>query len=78
MQRLDIETNIYNKMTGRRLLIQTLGWDYCDFSPSMWNKTHNSATKRWSKKVRRFLKKDLNYELLEYNISTSVQHLYER
>ena len=61
-------------MTGRRLLIQVLGWDYSDYSPSMWRTTHNSATKRWSGKVRRFLKKETGIELLEYNMSTSARH----
>lgn len=50
-------------MTGRRLLLQILSWDFSDYSPSLKNKAHNSATKRWSKKGRLYLKKQLKEEL---------------
>lgn len=62
-------------MTGKRLYYQVLSWDYVDYSPSCWRNTQNNTTKRWSKKVRRFLKEELELELLEYNSSTSPQHL---
>jgi hypothetical protein len=54
-------------MTGRRLLIQVLSWDYCDYSPSMWQKPQNTKTKRWSKKVRRFLEKQMTEEITILN-----------
>lgn len=50
-------------MTGRRLLNQVLSWDYCDYSPSMWQKPQNTKTRRWSKKVRRFLEKQMAEEI---------------
>lgn len=54
-------------MTGRRLLIQVLGWDFLDYGPSNHRKTHNHATKRWSKKGRNFLKKQLKKEIDDKN-----------
>lgn len=54
-------------MTGKRLLNQVLSWEFGDYRPNDWKTAQNSTTKRWSKKVRRFLKGELNDELLEYN-----------
>lgn len=50
-------------MTGKRLLKQILHWDFEDFKPSDWSKKQNSASKKWSRIARRYLKKDLNKEL---------------
>lgn len=52
-------------MTGKRLLKQILSWDFGDFRPHDWSKTQNSASKKWSKLTRRYLKKELNKELEE-------------
>lgn len=53
-------------MTGKRLLIQVLGWDYYDLRPRAWGSTQNNTTKKWSKKVRLFLKKEFKKELNNY------------
>lgn len=55
-------------MTGRRLLIQILSWDFSDYRSRYRKRPQNSATKRWSKKSRRFLKKELNEELLTHQV----------
>lgn len=51
------------KITGRRLLNQALGWDFLDYSPSCWQRPQTNKTKRWSKRVRRYLEKELKREL---------------
>jgi hypothetical protein len=48
------------KISGKRLLNQVLGsWDFEDLRPSRSNSKQNSATKKWSKKLRAILKRDL-------------------
>ena len=47
-------------MTGKRLLKQLLkSYEFDDYRPSNWNKKQNNITKRWSKKVRAYIKKEL-------------------
>jgi len=53
-------------MTGRRILIQILGWDMDDYLPRHWSKAQNSKTKRWSKLARNFVKKESNKLIKEY------------
>jgi len=54
-------------MTGKRLLLRVLGWDFLDYQPSMHKKPHNSVTKRWSKRIRRSLNKELKIEINNYD-----------
>ena len=54
------------KITGRRILIQILGWDMDDYMPRHWCKKQNSKTKKWSKYARNFIKKDTRIKIKEY------------
>lgn len=58
-------------MTGKRLLNQVLSWDFGDYRPKYKKRPQNSATKRWSKKSRRFLKKELNEGLLTHEVDSN-------
>jgi len=51
------------KISGKRLLRTVIkGWDFDDFRPSNWDNTQNSTSKKWSKKLRAALKRDLRNE----------------
>jgi hypothetical protein len=51
------------KISGKRLLKTVIkGWDFDDYRPSNWGNKQNSSTKKWSKKLRSKLKRDLRNE----------------
>jgi hypothetical protein len=51
------------KISGKRLLRTVIkGWDFDDFRPSNWGNKQTYASKKWSKKLRATLKKDLRNE----------------
>jgi hypothetical protein len=51
------------KISGKRLLRTVIkGWDFDDFRPSNWGNKQTYASKKWSKKLRAALKKDLRNE----------------
>ena len=53
-------------MTGRKLLMQKLSWDFVDYGHAWYRKHNNRARKKWSKIPRRFSKKELKEGILEY------------
>lgn len=63
-----MHTKNLKTMTGKRLLRQIFSWDFEDYRPYNKGNTQNSASKRWSKKVRRFLEKELKKELLNLKL----------
>ena len=49
-------------MTGKRLYLEALGWDFEDYRAKHWRRPNNSASKRWSKKVRTKLKREIKID----------------
>ena len=55
-------------MTGRKLLLQKLSWDFLEY-----RKRKNRTRKKWSKIPRRFSKKELKEGILEYEECMMVE-----
>ena len=53
-------------MTGKRLLMQKLSWDFLDYGHACYKKRKNRTRKKWSKIPRRFSKKELREDILEH------------
>ena len=53
-------------MTGRKLLMQKLSWDFVDYGHVWYRKRKNRTRKKWSKIPRRFSKKELKEGILEH------------
>ena len=53
-------------MTGRKLLMQKLSWDFVTYGHTWYRKSKNKTRKKWSKIPRRFSKKELKEGILEY------------
>ena len=53
-------------MTGKKLLIQKLSWDFVEYGHTSYKKCKNKTRKKWSKIPRRFSKKELKEGILEH------------
>ena len=53
-------------MTGRKLLMQKLSWDFVTYGHTWYRKCKNKTLKKWSKIPRRFSKKELKEGILEH------------
>ena len=60
-------------MTGRKLLMQKLSWDFVDYGHAWYRKRKNRTRKKWSKIPRRFSKKELKEGILEYEECMMVE-----
>jgi hypothetical protein len=53
-------------MTGRRIIIQKLTWDFYDYKDPSWKKPKNNTRKKWSKIPRRFSKNEISLGMEEH------------
>ena len=60
-------------MTGRKLLMQKLSWDFVTYGHTWYRKCKNKTRKKWSKIPRRFSKKELKEGILEYEECMMVE-----
>lgn len=60
-------------MTGRKLLMQKLSWDFIDYGPAWYRKYTSKARKKWSKIPRRISKKELKESMLEHEENMIIE-----
>ena len=60
-------------MTGRKLLMQKLSWDFVDYGHAWYRKYTNKARKKWSKIPRRISKKELKESMLEHEENMIIE-----
>jgi len=60
-------------MTGRKLLIQKLSWDFLEYGHTSYRKCKNKARKKWSKIPRRISKKELKESMLEHEENMIIE-----
>mgnify|MGYP003601799721 FL=1 len=60
-------------MTGRKLLMQKLSWDFVDYGHGWYRKYTNKTRKKWSKIPRRISKKELKESMLEHEENMIIE-----
>ena len=60
-------------MTGRKLLMQKLSWDFVTYGHAWYRKCKNKTRKKWSKIPRRISKKELKESMLEHEENMIIE-----